>query len=174
MRSKVIEVLQKTLQPSIKEFKSKFNCKIDAKDAIIDIRSSNIINTHEIFRHQLYSEFFILDKKTYEDCNNLSFEMSYIDPFKGARVIIEVGKKDFNDIPEGSTLTKIAAHYKIKELEMKGQSSFEVSIKHQVLAKKTAMVGVVKNLTTKEAISSMEMKQVTINEESLNRMHMLQ
>ena len=88
-------------------------------------------------------------------------------------MIIEVGKKDFNDIPEGSTLTKIAAHYKIKELEMKSQSSYEVSIKHQVLAKKTLMVGVVKNLTTKEAISSMEMKQVTINEESLNRMHML-
>jgi hypothetical protein len=76
-----------------------------------------------------------------------------------------VAKQNFHILSEeGNSLAKMAAHYKIKALENTHQKSTDVSVKYQVLAKSTAFVGVVKNIKTKEAISSLELKQVTIND----------
>ena len=153
LRAKVIEVLSKTLQPSYKEVKT----KLSVKDSL---KSCNLKNHAEIHRHQLYTQFFIVDEKA----GDARFDLEYLDPYKKAKVTIKVAEKDFLKIPKGSMLSEVAVHYKIKQLEANMKSSNEVSLKYQVLGKDTAMVGVIKNTKTKEAISSVEMKHVTIND----------
>jgi hypothetical protein len=52
LRAKVIETLSKTLQPSLKEVKSYFTCKIAGKPVISEFASKNTLNKeHEIYRN---------------------------------------------------------------------------------------------------------------------------
>lgn len=62
LRSTVIQVLSKTLQPSYKEVKTRFSCKLPGRrDIVPELRSQNITQVQEISRYQLYSEFFVLE-----------------------------------------------------------------------------------------------------------------
>ena len=97
--------------------KTSFKCKpTGLKEVAPELRSQTVSQVKEIHRHQLYSEFFILNRKDYEGCKDkdLTFDLSYLDPYKRAMVTIEVNKNDFLQIEDGSTLAKMAAHYKIR------------------------------------------------------------
>jgi hypothetical protein len=46
-----------------------------------ELRASSTPQVKEIARNQLYSEFFILKKKDFENAD-ISYELSYTDPYK--------------------------------------------------------------------------------------------
>ena len=119
---------------------------------------------NEIYRNQLYTEFFIIDKAQFEDAKEVNYELQFTDPYKEVKVKIMVGKEDFKIMKPGNLLSQIAAHYNIKSLEKSNQSSKEVSVKYQVLSKQTAFIGVSKVIGSDKVISSTEMKQVTISQ----------
>jgi hypothetical protein len=73
LRSKVIKVLSMTLQPSLKQVRTAFHCKNAANKEIgnadgqmLKARTS-IEKAEEIFRNQLYTEFFVIDSKAYQE-----------------------------------------------------------------------------------------------------------
>ena len=131
---------------------------------ILEARNAQANKANEIFRNQLYTEFFIIDKASYEESKEVSYELQFTDPYKQVKVSIQVTKKDFKMLKPGKVLSQIAAHYNIKTLEKANQSTKEVSVKYQVLSKQTAFIGVSKEVGKDKVISSTEMKQVSINE----------
>ena len=76
---------------------------------------SNKVN--EIYRNQLYTEFFIIKKAQFEDAKEVNYDLQFTDPYKQVKVNITVGKQDFKMIKPGKLLSQIAAHYNIKSLE---------------------------------------------------------
>lgn len=75
LRAKVIETLSKTLQPSLKEVKT----AIKGAGAVV-CRAKNMQNKEsEIYRNQLYSEFFIIQAKDFEKSEDLEYNISYVD-----------------------------------------------------------------------------------------------
>jgi hypothetical protein len=110
LRSKVVEVLSKTIQPSLKEFKTKFSIKQGLSPKV---QSKAIKDTKEVFRNQLYSEFFIIDQKVYEEDSEINYEISYLDPYKAKQVTIKVSKSDFLEVTPGHSISKLASHYRL-------------------------------------------------------------
>ena len=168
LRKKVVEVLGKTLQPSLKEVKTAFTCTVGRKAVQPILHSSTTPNAKEIYRHMLYSEFFIVSKDSYQKSKDLGYDLSFVDPFKGVRVSMKVGKEDFTELPESNTLSKVAAHYMIMESQ-DDSLVVKTSIKYQVLCKSTAIVGVVKEKKSSQPVSSLEMKKVTVTLAALRR-----
>ena len=144
------------MQPCLKEVTTKFNFPIDPI-----IKSSNYLKeATSIYRNQLYTQFYIIDSKLFEEAKNkdIQYYISYIDPLKNKKTTINFTKNDIKDIKDGSTLPKIAAHYQIKTIEEHNKkSATEISIKYQVLCKSTAIVGVIKQADK----SALEIKSVT-------------
>jgi hypothetical protein len=65
LRSKVVETLGKTLLPSLRDVKTDFNCLVGPKKNISPVLTSKNVQAgkaNEIYRNQLYTEFFIIDK----------------------------------------------------------------------------------------------------------------
>lgn len=79
-------------------------------------------------------------------------------------------KKDFAEV-EGRTVARMAAHYRIKTMERNHQNASEISIKYQVLAASTAIVGVIKR-PKGEPVKEVEIKKVTINNQFLRMRNM--
>lgn len=115
LRSKVVETLSKSIQPSLTDVKTAFKSNLKTEPILTSKNAQG--KGSNIYRNQLFTEFFIIDKKSFEESKELSYELSFIDPFTSKKVSIQVGKQDFQSLPQGSLISKIAAHYKIKELE---------------------------------------------------------
>jgi hypothetical protein len=56
-----------------------------------ELRASSTPQVKEIARNQMYSEFFILKKKDFENAD-ISFDLSYTDPYKLSSVSVAVTK----------------------------------------------------------------------------------
>ncbi|TNV85496.1 hypothetical protein FGO68_gene972 [Halteria grandinella] len=170
LKSKVIEILSQSLKPSLKDFKTKFTFKQGSVAQHPILQAKALKNTTEVFRNQLYSEYFILNSEQYEECKNsdLTFEISFTDPLKQTKAVIKVDKGNILQVEDGSTISKLAAHYRFSNYQDPAAQRIANSTKYQVLCKDTALIAVVKNLNTDEALSTAEVKQISLTQSSLS------
>lgn len=96
---------------------------------------------NEVFYNQIVSSYYMVDKKEFESDN---FEFSFAcknNPITRKKIEQTFGKAEFKPVPASSGIFKLAARFAIKK-EEESEKREKISLKYQVLAPETAMVGV--------------------------------
>ena len=134
LSGQVISALNKASQPSLKDCSYSF--------------FGQEVKLGEVFRDQLVQSYQIVSKAEFEKAK-VNFK-SAMDPMTHHKMELKFSRSDFeeaNDMP----LFKIAAHERLTNSRSQAvEEKFDrvkYSVKYQVLAKETAMVGVVKQKT---------------------------
>eukprot|EP00347_Sterkiella_histriomuscorum_P020995 403335667 len=165
LRQKVIEVLSQSIQPSFRDFKTNIFAPVDPIVESCNLKQGEY---ETLYRNSLFTQFYVFDKQAFDKIKDedLKYHLSYNDPATQRRITIEIDKRLFNQIENGNTLQKMAAHYKIKSLEENDSLAqnnliVKLSTDYQVLSKHTGMIGIIKNQD--KVLETVEMKKVTVS-----------
>lgn len=136
LSSAAVKSLNRAMFPSLEGCSIKWYTKKDT------IKEKEL---NEVFYNQIVSSYVLVDRKDFEKGKIKFAFYCRNNPISGRPINQVFAKRTFKEVPSKSGFFKIAVHKLIKQ-EKDKKTREKLSVKYQVLAPETAMVGVLKRI----------------------------